>query len=153
MLDGRKCLLSELLYIWIVAARRVFLMGVDLLLGVGFIEVISGGAIEIVDKLLNAKLDFWVRLVSPKRATSGDAIRSSEPGSNPIYNVNEQAAYQLDVSLRRVPRLQETAPGETKLSHDWEIGASWMDSNLPGPTVTPQLNLVTAIFGHHANSL
>ena len=59
MLDGRKCLLSELLYVWIVAARRVFfkevhclLMGVDLLFGVGFIEVISGGTIEIVDKLL-----------------------------------------------------------------------------------------------------
>ena len=56
MLDGRKCLLSELLYVCIVAARRVFfeevqclLMGVDLLLGVGFIEVISGGTIEIVD--------------------------------------------------------------------------------------------------------
>ena len=27
-----------------------------------------------------------------------------------------------------------------------------MDSNLPGPTLMPQLNLVTAIFGHHANS-
>ena len=29
-------------------------------------------------------------------------------------NVNEQAAYQLDVSLLRVPRLQEKAPAETK---------------------------------------
>ena len=31
-----------------------------------------------------------------------------------LYIVNGQAAYQLDVSLRRVPRLQEKAPVETK---------------------------------------
>ena len=46
--------------------------------------------VETLGSPWNAKLDFWVRLVSPKRATSGDAIRSSEPGSNPIYNVNEK---------------------------------------------------------------
>ena len=59
MLDGGKCLLSKLLQIRIVPFRPVFfkevhrfLMGIDLLLGVSFVQVISRRTIEIVDKLL-----------------------------------------------------------------------------------------------------
>ena len=59
MLDGGKCLLSKLLQIRIVPFRPVFfeevhrlLMGIDLLLGVSFVEVISRRTIEIVDELL-----------------------------------------------------------------------------------------------------
>src|SRR5687767_12062328 len=59
MLDGWKCFLSKLLYVWIVASRRVFLkdvhrllMGIDLLPGVGFVEALGGCTIKIVDQFL-----------------------------------------------------------------------------------------------------
>ena len=57
---------------------------------------------------------------SPKRATCRDVIRSAEPRSNRIYNINEQAVYPRDVSLPRVPPLPEKDPVETKTVSELE---------------------------------
>ena len=67
-------------------------------------------------------------LFVPRRLTSKQPINST-------FRFVECRAFRKRLRVKR------------KLSHDWEIGASWMDSNLPGPTVTPQLNLIAAIFG------
>jgi len=49
MLDGRQRLLSKLLHVGIIPARRIFLeevhrllVAIDLLLGIRFVEVLSG---------------------------------------------------------------------------------------------------------------